>query len=304
MSKRKPRTKIYSPRVWPTWVLLAFLWLITRLPLNSIAGIGRLMGRLFYNLSPSRRHITHVNLDLCFPELSSQERTVLARQATIHTALGALETMLLWLNPKRDLSERITVTGVTHLHEAVAQGRGVVLLGGHFSALDIISQGLAKAVDIDVMYRENKNPVWEWLQLSGRRRYFDGVIERDDTRQTLRRLKAGRTIWYAGDQDYGPKHSVFAPFFDIPTATINATARMARFNGSPVIFMKNFRHLDTQTWSVEFSPMIEGFPTGDDLADATKINEIIESAIREHPEQYMWMHRRFKTRPPGEAGVY
>ncbi len=79
---------------------------------------------------------------------------------------------------------------------------------------------------------------------------------------------------------------------------------MARFNGSPVIFMKNFRHLDTQTWSVEFSPMIEGFPTGDDVADATRINEIIESAIREHPEQYLWMHRRFKTRPPGEADVY
>ena len=97
MSKRKPRTKIYSPRVWPTWVLLAILWLITRLPLNGITGIGRLMGRLFYNLSPSRRHITQVNLDLCFPELSPQERMVLGRQATIHTALGALETMLPWL---------------------------------------------------------------------------------------------------------------------------------------------------------------------------------------------------------------
>ena len=123
-------------------------------------------------------------------------------------------------------------------------------------------------------------------------------------RQTLRSLKAGRTIWYAADQDYGRKHSVFAPFFGIPTATITATARLAGFNDSPVIFMKNFRNLETLTWTVDFSPIVEGFPSGDDVADATRINSIIESAIREHPEQYLWMHRRFKTRPPGVSGVY
>ena len=304
MSKRKPRAKIYSPRVWPTWVLIAVAWLIARLPLSGIVGLGKVTGGLVYYLARSRRHFTHVNLDLCFPELSVAERKALARQATIHTSLGALEMMLPWLNPKRDLSERIKVTGVNYLNYAIAKGRGVVLLGGHFSALDIISQGLAKAVDIDVMYRENKNPVWEWLQLSGRRRYFDGVIERDDMRQTLRSLKAGRTIWYAADQDYGRKHSVFAPFFGIPTATITATARLAGFNDSPVIFMKNFRNLETLTWTVDFSPIVEGFPSGDDVADGTRINSIIESAIREHPEQYLWMHRRFKTRPPGDAGVY
>jgi KDO2-lipid IV(A) lauroyltransferase len=304
MSKRKRRKKIYSPSVWHTWLVVAFGWLLSRLSVRAVSRIGVLTGNLVHRLARQRRHFTEVNLDLCFPELTAGERTSLVKQTMVHTSIGALEVVLPWLNPTRDLSGRMTITGVHHLEAAIAEGRGVVLIGGHFSAMDIISQGLAQAVDIDVMYRENKNPVWEWLQVSGRSRYFDGVIERGDTRQTLRRLKAGRAIWYAADQDYGPKHSVFAPFFGVSTATITATARLARFNNSPVIFMKNFRDLDTLTWSIDFSPRVVGFPSGDDIADATRINGIIEAAIREHPEQYLWMHRRFKTRPPGEPSVY
>ena len=170
--------------------------------------------------------------------------------------------------------------------------------------MDIISRALSDAVDIDVMYRENKDPVWEWLQVKGRSRFFDGVIEREDTRQTLRRLKAGRTIWYAADQDYGRKHSVFAPFFGVETASITATSRFARFNKSPVLFMSHFRDLDTLTWSINISPIIEGFPTNDDVADVTRMNEILEAVIRQHPEQYLWIHRRFKTRPEGEPPLY
>ena len=304
MSKRKHRKKIYSPSVWHTWLVVAFGWLLSRLPVRAVSRIGILTGNLVHRIARQRRHFTEVNLELCFPELTAGERASLVKQTMVHTSIGALEVVLPWLNPKRDLSGRMTITGVHHLEDAIAEGRGVVLIGGHFSAMDIISQGLAGAVDIDVMYRENKNPVWEWLQVSGRNRYFDGVIERGDTRQTLRRLKAGRAIWYAADQDYGPKHSVFAPFFGVSTATITATARLARFNNSPVIFMKNFRDLDTLTWSIDFSPRVVGFPSGDDIADATQINGIIEAAIREHPEQYLWMHRRFKTRPPGEPSVY
>ena len=208
-----------------------------------------------------------------------------------------------WLNPRRDISKRISVHGLDNLQAAKAKGKGVILVGGHFSAMDIISQGMIQA-DIDVMYRENKNPAWEWLQVSGRRRFFKNVIEREDTRATLRKLKAGRAIWYAADQDYGRKHSVFAPFFGIATATINGTARLARFNDSPVIFMSNYRNLSNLTWSIHFSEEVEGFPSGDDIADATHINSIIEQAIREHPEQYLWMHRRFKTRPDGESSFY
>ena len=123
-------------------------------------------------------------------------------------------------------------------------------------------------------------------------------------RQTLQRLKAGRTIWYAADQDYGPRHSVFAPFFGIPAASITATARLARFNRSPVLVVTHFRDLERRRWSVIFSEPVAGYPSGDDVADATRINAIIEAAIRKHPEQYLWMHRRFKTRPAGDSSFY
>ncbi len=284
--------------------MVGVAWLLARAPLRLVNGLGRLLGRGAYHLAHSRRHIAMVNVGLCFPELSATARDSLVRQTFQHVAVGALEVMVPWLNPKHDLSQRIKLEGVDHLRQAQALGRGVVLVGGHFTALDIISQGLAAAAEIDVMYRDNKNPVWEWLQVNGRRRYFAGVIERSDTRQTLRRLKAGRTVWYAPDQDYGAKHSVFAPFFGVPAATITATSRLARFNNSPVLFMSHFRDWDSLTWSVSFSPIIEGFPSDDAVADATLMNQVLERAIRQHPEQYLWIHRRFKTRPEGEPRPY
>jgi KDO2-lipid IV(A) lauroyltransferase len=283
-------------------------WLIGRLPSRWISAIGQFLGRAAYSLSgisrASRRHITDINIRLCFPELSAAEQQALARDSFVHTVIGALEITQPWLNPHRDLRPRTQVYGLEHLQAAEATGRGVLLVGGHFSAIDIVSQGLSAVVDIDVIYRRNRNPVWEWLQVRGRRRYFGAVIEREDTRAIYRRLRSGRIIWYAADQDYGARHSVFAPFFGIEAATISATSRLAAFNQSPVVFVSNYRDLATDTWSIHFSPALENYPSGDAIADATRINQVIEAAVRRHPEQYLWMHRRFKTRPPGADRLY
>ncbi len=304
MSRRKPRPKLYSPRLWGAWLAVAVAWLAARLPLPLLMALGRGVGAAGFHLARSRRRITEVNLALCFPEQSDAERRRLARAAFVHTGVSLAEMILVWLNPRKRIAHRFTLHGVEHLQQALAQGRGVILLAGHFSCIDIASQPVAEIAELDVIYRENKNPVWEWLQVRGRRHYFDGVVERDDTRQLLRRLKAGRAIWYAADQDYGPKHSVFAPFFGRPAATITATARLARFNGSPVLLLSQHRDLETLTWEVRFHPPLVDFPSGDDVADATRINALIETAVREHPEQYLWAHRRFKTRPPGQPSPY
>lgn len=303
MPRVRTRRKAWDVRVWPTWLLVGAGWLIARLPYRVLRTTARLLSRITYTLGRARRQITLVNLRLCFPELDDAQRTRLARQSFLHTTMGALEAMLVWLNPKRDVASRTSIHGLEHLEEARALGRGVLLLGGHFSTMDIVAPKL-KAVDIDVMYRRNRNPAWEWLQVHGRNRYFQGVIERSDVRQTLRRLQQGRTIWYAPDQDYGRKRSVFAPFFGIPTASIRATARLARFNRSPVLLMTSFRDLDELTWSVHFHPPLTNYPTGNDEADAATVNAVIEDAIRTRPEQYLWMHRRFKTRPEGSPPFY
>ena len=284
--------------------MVAIGWLLARLPMSAIGGIGRGLGSAALPLARSRRHIAQVNLQLCFPELDEAARRDMIRGVFQHVAVGALETMVVWLNPTRDLSSRVTIEGLHHLQAAQSEGRGVLLLGGHFTSLDVMANAVCRAVDLDVMYRANKNPVWEWLQVRGRRHYCDGVIERSDIRQIIARLKAGRTIWYAPDQDYGPKHSVFAPFFGVPAASITATSRLARISDSPVIFASYFRDWKTMTWHVTFSAPLEDFPTGDEVADAARVNHLIENAIRTHPDQYLWIHRRFKTRPPGEAKLY
>ncbi len=301
--RKKSRLKIYDIRVWPTWLLVALAWLIARLPLAMIANLARALGATAYRFGRSRREITRTNLSLCFPDLNHDERERLARESFSHTAMGLLESTTVWLNPGKDLASRTRIHDLARLDSARQQGKGVILLGGHFSALDVMGPAL-KSLDLDVIYRENKNPVWEWLQVRGRSRYFGAVIERSDARAILRRLKQGRVIWYAADQDYGRKRSVFAPFFGIPTASITATAKLAALTGAPVLLGSNFRDLATLTWDAWVGEPLVDFPTGDDLADATVINQAIESAVLRHPEQYLWMHRRFKTRPEGEASYY
>jgi len=304
MARRKPIRKRYAPSVWPTWLLIGIAWVIARLPLSWIFSLGEGIGRLAYRIGGARRRITETNIRRCFPELSAEEQDQLVQDTFAAVSLGALEMAIPWLNPKRDLSAHFTVHGKEHLDTALAQGRGAILVGGHFAVMDAICQPLKQIGNIDVMYRFNKNPAWEWLQVQGRQRFFDGVIERENIRGTLKRLKQGRAIWYAADQDYGRKHSVFAPFFNIPTATIVATSRFARLNNSPVLMMRQIRDRANMHWHIHFSPVLESFPSGDDTADATRLNQMLEDQIRQNPAQYLWMHKRFKTRPEGEAPFY
>jgi len=306
LARKRPKVRkhILSPAVWPTWIGIGFGWLVARLPLALLFPMGNAVGLLFYTVGSSRRRITLRNLELCFPDLDDTQREALAREVFKAVAIGALELAVAWLNPRRNLRDRFDVVGVEHLNAAVAEGRGVVLLGGHFAVMDAISQALQDIGSIDVMYRENKNPAWEWAQVRGRSFYFEGVVERADMRETLRRLRAGRAIWYAPDQDYGRERSVFAPFFGIPTASITATARLAKFNNSPVLMMIQHRDYEARRWRIEFTPVMTDFPRDDELAAATYVNAALEQVVREQPEQYLWLHKRFKTRPEGEASLY
>jgi Kdo2-lipid IVA lauroyltransferase/acyltransferase len=295
---------LFAPRYWPTWVGIGAMRLTAALPLRFQFAIGRLLGAAFYRVARRRRHIASTNLELCFPELDAKQRQRLVRAVFRSTGIGAVETAIAYFRPLEPLKPRVEVEGIEHLNAAKAEGRGVILIGAHFATLDLAGGLLALFTDIDVMYRRSKNPVAEYVMRRGRHQHFEAVIERGDTRAVLRRLQANRTIWYAADQDYGRKHSVFAPFFGQPAAAITATSRLARFNGSPALFLSHFRDEASLTWSLHFSPILEGFPSGDDVADATRINALIEQEIRRHPEQYLWIHRRFKTRPEGEARPY
>ncbi len=298
------RPTFLKPAYWPVWLVAALLWVIARLPMPWIFALGRVIGYLALHIARSRRHITEVNIARCFPDLDDRAQRQLVRSNFTHSGIGIVETALSWLNPKRDLSKHFRVEGLEHLQAAHAQGRGVLLVGAHYTAIDISGQFLANVGFVDVMYRRNKHPVWEWLQTRGRQHYFDGVVERSDMRQIISRLKKGRAIWYAADQDYGPRHSSFVPFFGIPAATITVTSRLAERNQSPVLMLHQIRDIPTRTWILRFGPVLENFAEGDVIEDATRLNTELEKSLRQYPDQYLWMHRRFKTRPPGEDSFY
>ena len=280
-------------------MLIGCAWLIARLPLSTIESLGTRLGHLTWRLAKSRRLITETNIAKCFPQLDADAQQQMVRDSFAELGVGSLDLMIPWLNPKRDLRDRMQVIGLEHLEAAHAEGRGVVVVGAHYAVIDVISQPLSDIGFMDVMYRANKNEVWEWLQVTGRQRYFDGVIERKDMRQILRCLKKGRAIWYAADQDYGRKHSVFAEFFGNTAATITATSRLAKVNNSPVVLMRQSRSPGMR-WQIQFYPAVDNFPTEDEVADATRMNALLEDLIRLHPAQYLWQHKRFKTRPLDE----
>jgi len=214
-----------------------------------------------------------------------------------------METSFSWSGRVTDLENRIEITGLNHLQQAFSLGKGVMLLGMHFSTLDLCGAALAQKMPFDVMYRRSKNALLEAVMRDGRTRNFPSAIERSDVRSVIKALKAGHVVWYGPDQDYGRKHSVFAPFFGIEAASIKATARIVAMTDSAVIVFQHHRTKDNR-YVITLSEPLKDFPSGQEVADATRVNQLVEAAVRRAPAQYWWVHRRFKTRPEGEARPY
>lgn len=277
------------------------MWSAAQLPFSLQMRIGQGLGWLSYHLARQRRHICEVNLRLCFPELSEEEKQALVKKTFIANGMGLIEIAICWYRNVEDYRDRLTVTGLEHLDKARAKGRGVLLLCAHFSTLELGGCLTNLVCPMDVTYRPNKNPLFQAAMLKGRKRHFERVLEREDVRGAMRSLKQGRVLWYAPDQDYGARHSVFVPFFGNEAATITATSRFARFNNSAVLFYRHYRNADNSGYHLEFGPELENFPSDDDVADARRINTLVEEAIRKNPDQYLWLHKRFKTQAAGKA---
>ena len=280
------------------------MWLIAKLPFRVQMAMGSLTGFFMYHVFRHRRHIAEVNLQLCFPEKSDEERQRILRQQFDAVGKGSIETALAWWSSDAHLNKVHSIEGMEHLEAALAQGKGVILLCAHFTTLEIGARIIAMHTPLTAMYREHKNPLYEHIMRHHRKVHFHDAIPRTDVRSAVKGLKQNLSMWYAPDQDYGRKHSVFAPFCGIPAASITATARFAKLGGSPVVPYFHERKADGSGYLMHLYPALENFPTGDDLADATRINKVIEDEVRKYPEQYLWVHRRFKTRPEGEDRPY
>lgn len=296
--------QLYHPRHWPSWLLLGLLKLLTLLPFKAQLALGRALGRGFMVLGRKRRHIADVNLRLCFPELDDSQHKALMRGTFEAQGMGLMETAAAWLMPPRRLLPRLHLEGLEHLEQARREGRAALMLGAHYTTLDLAGTILGNFAEFDVIYRRQKNPVIEYMMTRGRRRYLKGgrAIPQDDMRAIYRSLAEKRTLWYPPDQDYGAKHSVFVPFFGVPAAVVKAPTRMASKSGAVVLGCAYHRSPDAH-YHLSIYPL-EGFTGLDFRADAIAFNRQLEQHLRRYPEQYMWVHRRFKSRPPGAPKVY
>ncbi len=301
---RLAQGEFLKPRYWIVWLGIGLIRVVCVLPPGARWLVGSFLGRVAYYLAHRRRHIVTVNIRLCFPRLSDAELTQLVKDNFRSSGISLVETALAWFRQADKFQSPIDIYGLEHLKEAQAQGKGVILLGMHLSSLDFCGAVLASHLPFDIMYRRNKNKLLEAVMTRGRRRHFPLAIERSDVRQVIKRLRQGHIVWYGADQDYGRKHSIFVPLFDIPAATITATSRIAKITRSPVVFFSHYRHLDSGHYAIHLRPSLDNFPSKDQYADCVRINALIEEAIRVSPEQYWWLHRRFKTRPDGEPRPY
>jgi KDO2-lipid IV(A) lauroyltransferase len=298
------RTALLWPQHWPSWLAIGVIWLIARLPFRALLALGSLLGALTARLPGERRHVAQRNLELCLPDLTDAARAQLLRASLRDLGLMLVEFALAWMGSERALTRvPCAIAGLEHLEQCRKQGRGVLLVGAHFSHLELCARLVSQRIHIAGMYRLMDNPVFEWCVLRARLRYADAMFAKDDLRATLKYLKRGGTLWYAPDQDMRGKDSVFVPFFGVPAATITATHHLARLSGAAVIpfFHKRLEH---GGYALRLEAPLENFPSADAAADTARVNAAIERMVREAPAQYLWIHKRFKSRPPGQAPLY
>ncbi|GMG87214.1 LpxL/LpxP family Kdo(2)-lipid IV(A) lauroyl/palmitoleoyl acyltransferase [Biformimicrobium ophioploci] len=294
---------LLHPRYWFTWLAIGLWVLVAHLPYGWQLSLGRQLGRFMQKFAKRRRVIAERNLALCFPEKSDEERAQLLHANFDSMGIALMETGMAWFRSTAWIQKLFTLEGAEHLE---GREQGVVLLAMHFTTLEIGAGYLNSRFAIDGMYRAHKNPVYDYVQRKGREKHSRStrVYPREDVRGMMRALKGGRTVWYAPDQDYGIKQGVFAPLFGIQAATVTGTSRFARAGKAAVVPYCVERLPQGRGYCLRVYPQLEDIPSGDEYLDACSVNRFVEARLRELPEQYMWVHRRFKTRPEGEADVY
>jgi len=283
---------------------LGLIWLLHWLPLSVLAPLGRAVGLLLYTVARERRRVVLTNLRLCFPELGDDQRRQLARRHFAAFARALLEHGILWWGSRERVMRMVRVEGLEHWQ--AVQGRPVIWLAPHFVGLDMGGSRIITEWQGISVYSQQKNPVFDRVLLHGRTRFVKPVLfsRQDGIRPVVKAMRTGLPFYYLPDMDFGERDSIFVPFFGVPAATITGLARMAQLARAVVQPVVTTQLPGGEGYVLRFYPAWEHYPSGDLAADTRRMNAFIEERVRERPEQYYWLHKRFKTRPPGEARFY
>jgi len=287
-----------------TRVALAFIWLLHFLPLGVLARVGRGFGLLVYAVARERRRVARINLRLCFPNLTERERTRILRRHFEAFGRAVLERGILWWSSRERVLRTVRIEGLEHWQ--ALKGKPVIWLAPHFVGLDMGGTRLAADYEAASMYSRQKDPVLDAILYHGRTRFVMPrlVSRQEGLRPLVRVMREGLPFYYLPEMDFGSRDSVFVPFFGIATATITALSRIARLAGAAIVPVVTQQLPGGRGYVLRFYPAWESFPTDDPEADARRMNAFIEDRVREMPEQYYWLHKRFKTRPPGGPSLY
>jgi KDO2-lipid IV(A) lauroyltransferase len=292
--------KFASLRYAVAWLVYGWMRLVVLLPFRLQLALGRVLGRGGHALLRRRRRIAARNIDTCLPELTEQQRaTILARHFE-SLGLSIVEMSMGWFGRPQTVRERVQIEGAEHLAAALARGRGVILYSAHFTTFEFFWPALAPlCTKLCGMYKAARNPVMNSVMSRGRGRYFAALFSKDNVREMLRRLRDNAVVWYASDQSYGGKGSVLLPFFDEPAMTNTAISRIGA-----VVLPYFCRRLPTDRYVMSIGAPLPGLPSGDEVADTRALTKQIEDYIRLCPEQYWWIHQRFKGRPAPLPDLY
>ena len=291
-----------GPRHWPTWLGLGLMWIAARLPWSLQRGLGAAIGAVALRLAGARRRAARINLALCFPELDDPTRDVLLRRSFHDFGIGLFEFARACWGSATPMRATARIEGIEPIKALLAEGRGVLLVSGHFMTLEMCGRLMCDHLPLAGMYRRHRSPVMEWAVMRGRLRYATAMFGNDELRGAMRHLKRGGILWYAPDQDMRGKDTVFAPFFGVPAATITATHQFARLSGCAVVPF--FHRREGADYVLRLGEPLADFPSADVGADSARVNAAIEAMVREAPSQYLWIHRRFKRRPAGMSSPY
>lgn len=304
MKERRSLHSYWSPKYWPTWIGLGFLRLICLLPHSLRLAIGRSIGRLVHLVGGERRAIVRRNLELCFPELRVDERNALAKRHFLALGMSVIEMGIGRWDSDQRIEKLSSVEGGDAVLEAQAAGQGVILLGAHFTTLEVSGRAVRNAgIKFDAVFRRNRSDFITEVQRSGRERSAESTIEKRDIKKMVRRLREGGVVWYAPDQSYKRKGAEVVPFFGVPTMHTTATSTLARL-GKAIVIPYFSARTDDGRYLLSFQPPFENFPSDDPIADLAKYMDVLEPFIREYPEQYFWIHRKFKDLPEGYEDYY
>jgi KDO2-lipid IV(A) lauroyltransferase len=296
--------RFFHPKYWPSWCLLWILRLLVLLPYQWQLFIGRGLGLLIFWCVPRRRHIAAVNLALCFPKKTAAERQILLKNSFKNLGMGVMEALMAWFMSERRFKKiPFNWHGQEHAKAAIAAGKGIIAVGAHFSCLEIMARFFGTRMPLSSVYKASRNDLFEYIITQRRKRYMQQMVKHVDLKKIVHILREQGILWYAPDQDFGQARSVWTTWFGHPAATITGVSVLAKRTGALVV-VNTFRRLPQGGYESITFPALTKFPSDNDINDVMAWQKIFEDFIVQYPEQYFWMHRRFKTLPKGMASVY